>query len=139
MAKTAKKKVAKKASTTTKSTGDHVERREKVIHLLLRTKGVTLAELKDAGHHQAAAAALRLAETRGLKTKTDKVEGEVTRYYATGTPTPVGTKKAGAKKAVKKAAAKKKAPAKKKVAKKAPAKRKPAADKPAVAEATAAA
>lgn len=106
MAKAAKK-AAKKVSK--KSSGDHVARRETVVRMLLRKNGTTLAELVEAGHNQPAQAALKIAETRGLKTSSKKEEGEVTRYFATGTPLPAGTRKAPVKKAVKKAAPKKKA------------------------------
>lgn len=117
MAKKAKKAV-KKAGTK-KSSGDHVERRKKVIGMLLRKNGASLAELVEAGHNQPAQAALKMAETRGLKTSSNKEEGGVTRYYATGTPSEPtrkpkkAAKKAAAKKPVKKAAKKKtKKPAK---------------------------
>ena len=108
MAKAAKKKVAKRSA---RSTGDHETRRNTVIKLLLRKSGATMRELVEAGHNQPAATALKLAQTRGLKTRIDKPEGDVTHYYATGTPTaPVrgGAKKKAAKKPAKKAAPKKK-------------------------------
>lgn len=116
MAKTAKKKVAKKAATS-----DHSETRAAVVRLLLRKNGASMQELIDAGHNQPAATALKLAENRGLKTRKAKEEGEVTRYYATGTPTePTRGRATGTKRPAKKAVAKK---AKKKVAKKRSAKK----------------
>lgn len=115
MAKTAKKKVAKKAATS-----DHSETRAAVVRLLLRKNGASMQELIDAGHNQPAATALKLAENRGLKTRKAKEEGEVTRYYATGTPTEPTRGRATGAKPAKKAVAKK---AKKKVAKKRSAKK----------------
>lgn len=115
MAKTAKKKVAKKAATS-----DHSETRAAVVRLLLRKNGASMQELIDAGHNQPAATALKLAENRGLKTRKAKEEGEVTRYYATGTPTEPTRGRATGVKPAKKVVAKK---AKKKVAKKRSAKK----------------
>lgn len=107
MSKSAKK-VAKKSAATN---GKHVETRAAVIRLLLRKNGATMRELIDAGHNQPAATALKLAETRGLKTHTSKEEGGLTHYFATGTPQAV-TRKAPAKKATKKVAKKAKKAAK---------------------------
>lgn len=112
MAKKAKKAVKKAAKN---SSTDHAARREKIIKMLMRKTGCTQAEMIEAGHAQPAQAALKFAETRGLKTSSEKPEGDVTHYYASGTLLPAGTrkpaKKAAAKKAVKKTA--KKAAAKK--------------------------
>lgn len=125
------KKAVKKAAK--KSGGDRVERHKKIFSLLLRKNGCTMADLVEIGHNQPAKAALRIAETHGLKTSSKKEEGDVTHYFATGTPTdpvrkPRAAKKGakngaknGAKKAVKAAAKKPAKKAAKKKARKAPA------------------
>lgn len=97
------KKVAKKVAKKTNGNGKQEATREAVIRLLLRKTGATLTDIKEAGLNQAAAAALRMAETRGYKTKSSKEEGELTRYFAFGTPSATGAKKQPAKKAAKKA------------------------------------
>jgi hypothetical protein len=118
MAKSVKKVTKRTAAQNEK----FAETRDKIVKLLRRPNGATIAELNEVGHNASAQAALKLAESRGLKTKSTKADGERTHYFATGTPTEVTRKPA--KKAVKKVAKK---------AKKAAAKRtrKPAAEKPA--------
>lgn len=115
VAKKSAKKTAKKAPATKRTPAvlaKQAEVREGVIRLLLRKSGALLKELKDIGWAAPAQGALRVAETRGLKTSSKKADGEFTRYFASGTPSKVGAKKAPSKKAVKKATKKSKKAAK---------------------------
>lgn len=107
MAKSVKKSAKKSVKRSPATIAKQVETRAAVIRLLLRKNGASMQELIDAGHNQPAATALKLAETRGLKTRTAKEEGEFTRYFATGTPVAPQRGAATVKKPVKKAAAKK--------------------------------
>jgi hypothetical protein len=72
----------------------------------MRKTGATMHDLIELGHNQPASTALKIAETRGLKTRSEKPkDGGLTRYYATGTPTAT-MRKAPAKKVAKKVAKK---------------------------------
>ena len=55
---------------------------EKILKLFARPNGATINDLNEAGFKYSAMQALRIAETRGLKTSAKKPNGELTRYYA---------------------------------------------------------
>ena len=79
MATNSKKPVVKVIKASRKTNVLH----EKLIKLFSRPNGATINEIFDAGFKYSARQALRIAETRGLKTSAKKPDGEpLTRYYA---------------------------------------------------------
>jgi hypothetical protein len=54
----------------------------KLIALMTRPKGATLADIKAAKFNAAAMQALKIVERRGFKTSVVKKDGELTRYVA---------------------------------------------------------
>jgi hypothetical protein len=76
----AKKSAAKKVST--KATKKPNALHAKLLALMSRKDGATLADLGKVGFKAPAIQALRIAERRGMKTRVVKPEGELKRYIA---------------------------------------------------------
>jgi hypothetical protein len=80
IAKKSTKQAAKKSAK--KTNGKTNPLHEKLIRLISRPTGATLADLKEAKFNASAIQALRLVERRGYKTSVVKKPGELTRYIA---------------------------------------------------------
>jgi hypothetical protein len=82
MAKAIAKKSAKKPAAKNGNAKPIKPLHAKLIALMTRPKGATLADIKAAKFNAAAMQALKIVQRRGYKTNVVKKAGELTRYVA---------------------------------------------------------